>query len=113
MNDVIVGMVTGTIVGLFYRFQGGHQCLTAITLGTLYWFFYGTAFVIGLLEIIAGELLTGVTRFIAVSVKTFVLCLGASFGLQWVSQDVNSTWWAQGDNCGQLDIAHAWWRLPL
>ena len=31
---------------------------------------------IGLLEIIAGELVTGVTRFIAVSVKTFVLCLG-------------------------------------
>ena len=32
---------------------------------------------LGLLEIIAGELETGVTRFIAVSVKTFVLCLGA------------------------------------
>jgi len=38
-----------------------------------YWFFYGTAFVIGILEIIAGELETGVTRFVAVSVKTFVL----------------------------------------
>ena len=47
-------------------------------MGTLYWFFYGTAFVIGLLEIIAGELETGVTRFIAVSVKTFVLCLTTS-----------------------------------
>jgi len=30
-------------------------------MGTLYWFFYGTAFVIGLLEIIAGELETGVS----------------------------------------------------
>ena len=30
-------------------------------------FFYGTAFVIGLLEIISGELETGVTRFVAVS----------------------------------------------
>ena len=29
-------------------------CLPAVYLGTLYWFFYGTAFVIGILEIIAG-----------------------------------------------------------
>ena len=41
----------------------------------------GTAFVVGLLEIIAGEIETGVTRFIGVSVKTFVLCLGAGFAL--------------------------------
>ncbi len=29
-------------------------CLSAVYLGTLYWFFYGAAFVIGILEIIAG-----------------------------------------------------------
>ena len=70
VKDTLVGTATGIIGGLAYRHFGGELCLASIFLGTLYWFFYGTAFVIGLLEIIAGELETGVTRFIAVSVKT-------------------------------------------
>jgi len=112
--DLAVGMSTGVISGLFYRYMGGEHCLSAIALGTLYWFFYGTAFVIGLLEIVAGELLTGVTRFIAVSVKTFVLCLGASFGLQWVSLDVNQVWRDQANNCNKtFNIADQWFRLPM
>lgn len=60
--DVLVGASTGIIGGLFYRFNGQDFCLSSIFLGTLYWFFYGTAFVLGLLEIIAGELETGVVR---------------------------------------------------
>lgn len=64
--DVVVGLSTGVIGGLWYNYAGA-CCLSSVFLGTLYWFFYGTAFVIGLLEIIAGELETGVTRFVAVS----------------------------------------------
>ncbi len=68
--DVLVGIVTGLVGGLFFRFMpDGHDCmldpsnleackaapcLPSIYLGTLYWFFYGTAFVIGILEIVAG-----------------------------------------------------------
>ena len=88
--------------------------------GTLYWFFYGTAFVIGLLEIIAGELETGVTRFIAVSVKTFVLCLGAGFGLMLtlgasMSDRTPLDDWrtAQLNNCGKINLDDEWWRIPL
>lgn len=96
------------------RFHEANYCLTAVSLGTMYWFFYGTAFVMGLLEIIAGELWTGVTRFIAVSVKTFVLCLGAAYGLHWVSQDVNKVWMEQSENCGKdFVMRDAWFRLPL
>jgi hypothetical protein len=62
----IVLTKTGVIGGLWMEHVNG-ICLPAVFLGTLYWFFYGTAFVIGLLEIIAGELETGVTRFVAVS----------------------------------------------
>jgi hypothetical protein len=110
----LLGLATGAIGGLFYRYGGGQYCLTAISLGTLYWFFYGTAFVIGLLEIIAGELLTGVTRFVAVSVKTFVLCLGCSQGLQAVSADVAQVWLEQQENCSaDFDISTQWFRLPL
>ena len=53
---------------------------------------------IGLLEIIAGELETGVTRFVAVSVKTFVLSLGASLGLMLSSGGGAADVWKQSDD---------------
>lgn len=112
LNDVLVGTTTGAIGGLFYRYGGEDICLSSIFLGTLYWFFYGTAFVIGILEIISGELETGVTRFIAVSVKTFVLCLGAGFGLLVVG-NAQEVWFAQAENCGRIDLDNEWWRIPL
>ena len=68
--DILVGVSTGVIGGLVFRWGpdgeecitnpdntaacDGAPCLPAVYLGTLYWFFYGTAFVIGILEIIAG-----------------------------------------------------------
>jgi len=45
--DVLVGFSTGILTGVFYRFHDDERyCVSAIFLGTLYWFFYGTAFVI-------------------------------------------------------------------
>ncbi len=86
-------------------------------------FFYGTAFVIGLLEIIASELQTGVTRFLAVSVKTFVLSLSSAAGLTFVLQgQVYDIWTAQlqPDNgvCDVYDLSgrmpwDPWWRILL
>lgn len=113
MIDCVVSFSTGVIGGLFYEYAGGNGiCLRAVFLGTLYWFFYGTAFVIGLLEIIAGELQTGVTRFLAVSVKTFVLAVGSSAGLGLVLKgDVFNSWTLQHNVCGTaLDIDNQWWR---
>ena len=117
--DVLAGISTGVIGGLFYRFYDGEEfCLAAIFLGTLYWFFYGTAFVLGLLEIVAGELETGVTRFIAVSVKTFVLTMGASIGLMIaVDENVFDAWNHQfqpgNKACNQINLDEQWWRIPL
>jgi hypothetical protein len=54
----------------------------------------------------------GVTRFIAVSVKTFVLCLGASFGLLVVG-NAQEVWFAQDDNCERIDLHEEWWRIPM
>lgn len=82
------------------------------TYHSVYWFFYGTAFVIGILEIMAGELETGVTRFIAVSVKTFVLSLGASMGLLVVG-DASQVWFDQASNCERIDLNDEPWRIPL
>jgi len=111
--DIVAGVTTGIIGGLFYRFGGESSCLSAIFLGTLYWYFYGTAFVLGLLEIIAGELETGVTRFIAVSVKTFVLCLGASFGMLMTIPSPADAWFEQDAHCNSIDLGTVWWRIPL
>ena len=117
--DVLVGTMTGVIAGMCYRHAplglgaDSPLCLQSIFLGTLYWFFYGTAFVIGLLEIIAGELETGVTRFIAVSVKTFVLCLGAGLGMMLTLEHSNEIWKEQAANCGVIELHGQWWRVPL
>lgn len=103
--DLLVGLAIGIVQGLFWNYKPSNYCLTASALGSMYWFFYGTAFVIGLLEIIAGELITGVTRFIAVSVKTFVLSMGCSFGLRWcLGANVSTIWHTQNSyGCGD------WW----
>lgn len=108
--DVFVGTTTGLIGGLWYRYQGESVCLSAIFLGTLYWYFYGTAFVLGILEVISGELEVGVTRFVAVAVKTFVLCLGAAFGLLVVG-NATEVWFAQANNCARFDLNEVWWRI--
>mmetsp|Transcript_59870 Transcript_59870/g.134478 ORF Transcript_59870/g.134478 Transcript_59870/m.134478 type:complete len:632 (-) Transcript_59870:122-2017(-) len=113
LEDLFVGSMTGAIGGLFYRFHDQTYCLSAIFLGTMYWFFYGTAFVLGLLEILAGELETGVTRFMAVSIKTFVLCLMACFGMLMVLDKPAQVWVEQNENCGLIDLDSEWWRVPL
>jgi hypothetical protein len=112
--DVLVGISSGMITGFSYNNWGKNICMSSVLLGTLYWFFYGTAFVIGLLEIIAGELETGVTRFIAVSVKTFVLCLGSGLGLMIVlNKDTAKAWAESESHCGLHDLDVEWWRIPL
>jgi hypothetical protein len=111
--DVVVGFSTGVVGSLFFRYGYEKYCLSSIFLGTLYWFFYGTAFVIGLLEIVAGELEMGVTRFIAVSVKTFVLCLGAGFGMVVVLENTSDAWLKQDTNCDSSFVAGEPWRIPL
>ncbi len=70
---------------------------------------------VGILEIIAGELQTGVTRFIAVSVKTFVLSLGAALGLMIASKQLALDNWFDSaqTQCGLIDLSTKWWRIPL
>ena len=111
--DLGVGLATGAIGSLFYYYDGQRYCLISIFMGTLYWFFYGTAFVVGLVEILAGELETGVTRFMAVSIKTFVLCVTTCFGMLLAIPNPAEVWEAQAANCGTIDLGEHWWRVPL
>ena len=78
---------------------------------------------IGLLEIIAGELQTGVTRFLAVAVKTFVLSVGSAAGLTIaLGGDVYDLWVQQlnpqDGTCDNFELGSKypwdpWWRIPL
>lgn len=114
--DVMVGIITGIVTGLFVRYNTSQSyCISAIFLGTLYWFFYGTAFVLGILEVLAGELGTGVTRFVAVSVKTFVLTLGSCIGLWFILlEDAFEYWDTQDPHCkDSTELDQYWWRIPL
>mmetsp|Transcript_19673 Transcript_19673/g.29034 ORF Transcript_19673/g.29034 Transcript_19673/m.29034 type:complete len:708 (-) Transcript_19673:160-2283(-) len=113
LTDVLVGTSTGAIAGIAYRYFGETTCMPAIFLGTLYWFFYGTAFVLGILEIISGELETGVVRFMAVSVKTFILTLGTTFGMQLTLANSLDAWRDQNGNCGNINLDAEWYRIPL
>lgn len=105
--DFLVGLSTGLIGGLCFEHvsNSGDFCLEAIFLGPLYWFFYGTAFVIGLLEILCGELQTGVTRFLAVAVKTFVLSIGSAIGLTLVLRGEAYTSWRTSN---ESDACHSY-----
>lgn len=97
-TDFLVGVSIGIISMLVYAYNGPY-CFKAVFLGTLYWFFYGTAFVIGLLEIIAGELELGVTRFVAVGVKTLMLSMGCVFGMQLVVDNPYEKWVEEDKYC--------------
>ena len=47
------------------------------------------------------------------SVKTFVLCLGASFGLMMSLDNTRDMWLQQEQQCGLIDLDAMWWRVPL
>jgi hypothetical protein len=60
------------------------------------------------------ELLTGVTRFVGVTVKTFVLSLGASVGLMLAfagEAGAANAWYAS--SCNRWFLDGAWWRILL
>lgn len=61
----------------------------------------------------AGELETGVIRFMAVAVKTFVLTMGSSWGLQMVSDNPVDAFLDEAGNCDRIDLDEQWWRIPL
>lgn len=107
LTDFMVGMSTGIIGSLIYEYWDPF-CMGSVFMGTLYWFFYGTAFVIGLMEIIAGELETGVTRFVAVTVKTFTMSLGAGVGMFIVLAEPQNIWIEQKQYCGIMAEEGEW-----
>ena len=105
--DILVDLSTG-IIGSFFMYRDTEDiesqvCLPEVFMGALYWFFYGTAFVIGILEIISGQLETDVVRFMGVSVKTFVLTLGTTVGMKIILNDSLKAWYLT-NSCFQMEL---------
>jgi len=82
--DYVVAILTALIsvasVTLFHT----KTCFSAQVLGTLYWFFYRTAFVLSLYEMTNNQLMTGVLRFAQAALRSYGLAFGAIIGV-WFS----------------------------
>lgn len=81
MQDMLISIVAALIATIGITLVPNGTCFAAEVLGTLFWFLYGTAFMISLTEIYNGQLVCGVTRLALALINTFGLAFGSSFGL--------------------------------
>eukprot|EP00798_Chlamydomonas_sp_ICE-L_P009200 gene9200-16339_t len=90
-DDFVAAFLVG-VVGETARRTDKTLCSQAIVMGTLTWFFYGTPLVLGMMEVLDGWAINGVTRFWMAIIKTYSLALGAAMGT-WLSN-----FWMGEDN---------------
>ena len=57
-----------------------HTCFKAQVLGTLFWFFYGVAFIIALFEISSGQWRVGAVRCMFAAIDSFRVAVGVAVG---------------------------------
>lgn len=91
---IFVAMIS---VGFVHAFPDS-ACFSAEVFGTLYWFLYGTAFVISIYEVTNNQLMAGVTRLFSAILRSYGLAFGAALGL-WFSAWDDDRWDAVTDEC--------------
>ena len=79
-HDFIVATTVSFYSVMAITLQPEHTCFQAQTLGALFWFFYGTAYITSLFEMTSGQLKIGVMRCLLATMHSFVLALGVAFG---------------------------------
>lgn len=82
--DYLAAIVTAMISTAAVTSYPDSACFSAQVLGTLYWFLYGTAFVLSLYEITNNQLMTGVTRFVQATLRSYGLAFGSVIGV-WIA----------------------------
>ena len=87
VTDYLVSIVVGAIAMIFSSAFPERTCFSAQVFGPLYWFFYGTAFVLSLYETTNNQLVTGVSRFFQAFLRSYGLALGAACGA-WIASVV-------------------------
>jgi uncharacterized membrane protein YjjP (DUF1212 family) len=83
IQDILLAIVAALIATIGITLVPNGTCFAAEFLGTLFWFLYGSAFMISLTEIYNGQLLCGVTRLALALINTFGLAFGSSLGCGW------------------------------
>jgi uncharacterized membrane protein YjjP (DUF1212 family) len=79
--DILVAITTAMMTIAAVTAQPESTCFSAQVLGNLYWFLYGTAYVLSVYEIINGQqVLTGMTRFVLAIFRSYVLAFGVVLG---------------------------------
>lgn len=81
VSSPLKAILTAMISVMSFTFYPESTCFSAQVMGTLYWFFYGTAFVLSLYEITNNQLMTGLSRFVQALLRSYGLAFGSGLGV--------------------------------
>mmetsp|Transcript_6118 Transcript_6118/g.17118 ORF Transcript_6118/g.17118 Transcript_6118/m.17118 type:complete len:548 (-) Transcript_6118:315-1958(-) len=113
--DYLAAIVTAMISTAAVTTFPDSACFSSQVLGTLYWFLYGTAFVISLYEISNNQLITGTTRFIQATLRSYGLAFGSLIGVWIAAYGGEGRWEAVEESCSVKEgqISNNLWYLLL
>lgn len=115
VSDYLAAIVTAMIAtGAVTTFPDS-ACFSSQVLGTLYWFLYGTAFVISIFEITNNQLITGTSRFIQATLRSYGLAFGSLIGVWIAAYGGDGRWEAVEEPCSMKEgqISNDLWFLLL
>ena len=115
VSDYLAAIVTAMISTAAVTTFPDSACFSSQVLGTLYWFLYGTAFVISLYEISNNQLITGTTRFIQATLRSYGLAFGSLIGVWLAAYGGEARYEAVEESCSLKDgqISNNLWYLLL
>lgn len=113
--DYLAAIVTAMISTAAVTSYPDSTCFSAQVLGTLYWFLYGTAYVLSLYEITNNQLMTGVARFVQALLRSYGLAFASVLGVWLAGYGGSDRWEAVDSRCALLDsrITDDRWYLLL
>lgn len=113
VSDYLAAIVTAMIATAAVTTFPDSTCFSSQVLGTLYWFLYGTAFVISIYEISNNQLITGTTRFIQATLRSYGLAFGSLIGVWIAAYGGDGRWDAVEAPCSTKEgqISNLWFLL--
>mmetsp|Transcript_37687 Transcript_37687/g.82574 ORF Transcript_37687/g.82574 Transcript_37687/m.82574 type:complete len:532 (+) Transcript_37687:96-1691(+) len=112
--DYLAAIFTAMIATAAVTNYPDSACFSAQVLGTLYWFLYGTAFVLSLYEITNNQLMTGVCRFVQATLRSYGLAFGSLIGVWFAAYSGPERFDAINEPCSVKDgqiINNLWFLL--
>lgn len=115
VSDYLAAIITAMISVAAVTTFPDSACFSSQVLGTMYWFLYGTAFVISIFEITNNQLITGTTRFIQATLRSYGLAFGSLIGVWIAAYGGDGRWEAVEEPCSMKEgqISNNLWLLLL